>query len=313
MKCIIHVVFGKDMLKQDFPGIYASASACSAKAQKHYYSALRLELVFLLASAVIPIMGISHWSIALLQAVVLISALTCTLLLHQRNEKPDRIWYQARALAESIKTMTWRYVSKAEPYIAESDDAECEAQMDHLFLANINQLLKDNQLPNRYLHLSASAKNITDKMKELRAKPVEERQSYYLANRIEEQMHWYEKKYRLNNLLASRFSIVIAACYCAAIFLAMMRIQFPSVQGWPTGVFVTSAVVVMSWMQAKRFSELAASYAQTGADIKHLLEVMKANERRGCMGTDQAFSNFVGDAENAFSREHTQWVARRDS
>ncbi|MCV5767721.1 hypothetical protein OFN22_29990 [Escherichia coli] len=28
--------------------------------------------------------------------------------------------------------------------------------------------------------------------------------------------------------------------------------------------------------------------------------------------TDEEFSVFVGDAENAFSREHTQWVARKD-
>lgn len=28
--------------------------------------------------------------------------------------------------------------------------------------------------------------------------------------------------------------------------------------------------------------------------------------------TDEKFSVFVGDAENAFSREHTQWVARKD-
>jgi hypothetical protein len=27
---------------------------------------------------------------------------------------------------------------------------------------------------------------------------------------------------------------------------------------------------------------------------------------------EDEFSVFVGDAENAFSREHTQWVARKD-
>jgi hypothetical protein len=29
-------------------------------------------------------------------------------------------------------------------------------------------------------------------------------------------------------------------------------------------------------------------------------------------GTEQEFSLFVRDAENAFSREHIQWQARRD-
>jgi len=29
--------------------------------------------------------------------------------------------------------------------------------------------------------------------------------------------------------------------------------------------------------------------------------------------TDQELSKFIGDAENAFSREHTQWIVRKDN
>jgi hypothetical protein len=297
------------MQKEDFPAIYIAASECSAKAQAQFFLALRLELVLLLVSAVIPLLGISHWSIALLQVVVLIAALTCTLFLRQGKDKPDRIWYQARALAESIKTMTWRYVSKAEPYTADVAGAD----VDRAFLENLKQLEKDNQLPARYRPLSANEDSITKTMRKLRAAPRDERKKYYLEHRIDDQLQWYERKCRINNRLAYRFNIAVVACYAVAIVLAMTRIQFPAVQGLQTGVFITAAVVVMSWMQAKRFSELAASYSQTGSDIKHVKEVMKADDREGNMNSDQAFSSFVGDAENAFSREHTQWIARRDS
>ena len=61
-------------------------------------------------------------------------------------------------------------------------------------------------------------------------------------------------------------------------------------------------------MQAKRFSDLAASYALAAHEIGFI------NEQAGRVGNDEEkFSSFVADAETAFSREHTQWVARRDA
>ncbi len=69
---------------------------------------------------------------------------------------------------------------------------------------------------------------------------------------------------------------------------------------WPTDVLVAIAASILSWMQAKRFSELASS------------EISLINEQSLRSTTDNDFSIFVGDAENAFSREHTQWVARKD-
>ena len=64
---------------------------------------------------------------------------------------------------------------------------------------------------------------------------------------------------------------------------------------------------MLSWIQAKRFQELAASYALAAHEISIIRQ-----QSSGPMD-DRAFSRFVGDAENAFSREHTQWVARQDS
>jgi SMODS and SLOG-associating 2TM effector domain 1 len=91
-----------------------------------------------------------------------------------------------------------------------------------------------------------------------------------------------------------------------AVVLALLRIQFIKADMWPTDIFVAAAASLLSWMQAKRFSELAASYALATHEIGIIREQsLEPN-------SDEAFSLFVGDAENAFSREHTQWTARRD-
>ena len=56
----------------------------------------------------------------------------------------------------------------------------------------------------------------------------------------------------------------------------------------------------------ERFSELAASYALAAHEIGIIREQANAV-------SEAQFSTFVADTENAFSREHTQWVARKDA
>ena len=51
---------------------------------------------------------------------------------------------------------------------------------------------------------------------------------------------------------------------------------------------------------------VAASYALAAHEIGLIKEQSLLPD------TPEKFSLFVGDAENAFSREHTQWVARKD-
>jgi len=91
-----------------------------------------------------------------------------------------------------------------------------------------------------------------------------------------------------------------------AVACAVLRIKYPTTPFWPTDVLVAGAASLLSWMQAKRYSELAASYALTAHEIGFI-----AAQARQQMPEHQ-FSDFVGDAENAFSREHTQWIARKD-
>lgn len=56
-----------------------------------------------------------------------------------------------------------------------------------------------------------------------------------------------------------------------------------------------------------RFRELSASYALAAHEISLIRE-----QSRQAMSDDQ-LSQFVGDAEDVFSREHTQWIARKDT
>jgi hypothetical protein len=53
--------------------------------------------------------------------------------------------------------------------------------------------------------------------------------------------------------------------------------------------------------------EWAFSYAQAAHELRLILA------REPYVESDEEFSGFVSDAENAISGEHTMWLARRDN
>ena len=91
-----------------------------------------------------------------------------------------------------------------------------------------------------------------------------------------------------------------------AVILAILKINDINPTFLPVDVVIALAAGILSWIQAKRFTELSASYALTAHEIGFI------NEKSATIQSEEDFSKFVGDAENAFSREHTQWAARRD-
>ena len=75
----------------------------------------------------------------------------------------------------------------------------------------------------------------------------------------------------------------------------------------PIEVFAVIAVSSLTWIQLKRYQGLSSSYALAAHEIGTIKSISEEIE------TENDLSNFVINAENAFSREHTQWIAKRIS
>lgn len=287
------------MESTDYPGLYQSASEVSRQAQGSFYLAFRLNLSLLVCASVLSFANIAHWAAATLQALILLAALVCSAYLS--IQQPDKHWYNSRATAESIKSITWRYISKAEPY-------DCsDAMADSLFLERIRKLVKQNKDIAHLLNAHLEKPLISDAMRLHRGGSLCERRELYSDGRIQDQLEWYAAKVRFNMRMATRYFLGLLACNACAVIFAIVRIRYPAIENWPTDIFVTSAAALLSWIQSKRFSELSASYTLTANDIA-LVKEQASNP-----SNDREFSEFVGDAENAFSREHTQWLARKDA
>jgi hypothetical protein len=88
--------------------------------------------------------------------------------------------------------------------------------------------------------------------------------------------------------------------------LLLFKIASPDLQYLPIEVLAVVATSLIAWKQLKRFDELASAYSLTAHELGIIKSRFSAVENR------DALAAFVSDAENAFSREHTQWAARRD-
>jgi hypothetical protein len=143
-------------------------------------------------------------------------------------------------------------------------------------------------------------------MKTYRLLSFAERKALYHDHRIADQLSWYEDKARKNESSARKAFCLMVLANAVAIVFAILRPEFLKATFWPTDVCVTLAATLLTWMQTKRYSELATSYALAAHEINLI------NEQSLHISTEETFSKFVSDAENAFSREHTQWTARKD-
>lgn len=287
------------MKHSEYPALYQSASDLSRTSQNAFYRAFLGHMTLLAIASAISVINSPSQNIAILQSIVLIGALSCAIYLY--FVRPDRHWYSGRAVAESIKTITWRYVSRAEPF-GNTDEIDR-----HSFGLKLKAIVDQNKDIAGLLTTHLEGVQISNEMERLRRAPTNERLDYYRTYRIVDQQSWYAKKSAVNRRMVDKFFIVLLSIIGIAIFFSISKVRFPTAPYWPTDFFVTVAAGLLSWIQAKRFQELSASYALAAHEISLI------REQSGKAMNDDELSKFVGDAENAFSREHTQWIARKDN
>ena len=123
------------------------------------------------------------------------------------TKKFEDFWYQGRALAESCKTLSWRFMMKSELF---EDNVDIQTATEKF--ANRIQLLS-KEFPDLYKILNTYLINkpiITEKMMSIRGLSLQDRKHCYIANRIENQKQWYAGKAEWNKAMYNIwFGIII--------------------------------------------------------------------------------------------------------
>lgn len=290
---------GRGMMKHDdYPALFLDADNASNMYQRTFLRLIRGEYVALFFAAIFSMSFMNDIIYYVLYAGVFVVGLV--ILIARAHSKPEQWWYRCRALAESVKTLTWRYMMHAAPF--EGEDAQARMQ----FRDQLNAIFRENiETAKRITDDWSGNDQITRAMDAVRVKTREDRMAYYIKHRVEDQRSWYRRKSKANRNASRMWVWVSGACYVIAGSMALSRIALPSWQYWPIEPLIVVAASIVGWMQIKKFNELSAAYTVTAHEIgliKALTDDMKS---------DGQFSEFVNDAEKAFSREHTLWLARQ--
>jgi FtsH-binding integral membrane protein len=283
-----------------YPDLFEAADKNANRFQRSFFFYLGCILVIIFTSGILSFLDVRKVWFAIIQLFFLLANLGLLMALAVR--RPQISWYAARALAESVKTVTWRYMMRAKPF-NKSDDAANKLLAKRLF-----EILEENKKISSELKQIITTHQYTDRMQQVREMPVVDRMQLYLRARIDEQRNWYRQKAIVNAKQARIFFLLIVLCFAVSIVFAVLKVAYIDIASaaFPSELFFTLSSVLLAWMQSKRFDELSASYTLAAHEINRL-RMLIPNEV-----DEKLFSDFVGDAENAFSREHTQWRARRD-
>lgn len=280
------------------PAAFRSADRASLDGQRSAVAQIRwsLRLGVLAAAA-----GIVTWRVgdgdldvmAALAGVAFLGALFLTLRLGA--EGFEARWYRGRAIAESVKTLAWRYSVGGDPFGLHS-----AIEVDGHFVERVNEVIERGGP----IQLEPMAGDqITVAMRELRARPLPERREAYILGRVNDQEAWYTGKAKANNRSASRWSVVAAVANLVGFGGAALRFV-----GWVEidllGVAAAAAGAATAWSQLRQHRILGTSYALAAQELSLVREKLRG------IGDEDAWALAVSDAEDAISREHTMWLAR---
>jgi hypothetical protein len=291
--------------RESFPGFYRAANSASQRGQKLYLRFVRANLVMMVVGALLGTLGFSDpqtkQTLLSCSAVVFTLGLAVSALL--AVTRWDKDWYAGRAIAESIKSLSWKFVCCAEPF----PEKMTETKAIDLLVAMLQELLRDYRGKEPQLLGDGQGAYATDWMKASRKESINSRRDRYLDQRVQQQRNWYGSGSTRNKNKQGWWFFFFLASQAAAVGAAVVTANNPMWTWQPSGLFAAIAAAIAGWGQVKRFQELTQAYGQAALELDFIAhkasKVVNAAE----------LSRFVADAETAISREHTAWVARRET
>jgi hypothetical protein len=207
---------------------------------------------------------------------------------------PERDWYDGRAVAESVKTLTWRYAVGGHPYPISRTEAADAFTHDVAALGTDVESLRP---------AVTGGVQVTDWMVSLRARPFEGRRDIYIHRRIHDQEQWYAQKATYNRRRATFWSFTLVTAEAIGVVFALLKgLGVVSID-----LATIAAAVIASgaaWLAVKQHESIATAYALASSELGSVrLRIVAADE--------ETWADEVASAEEAISREHTMWRAAR--
>lgn len=288
----------------DFPNYFIAGDNASLLAQRNYVRYVRWDLILMCLSAALAIYNYNSEEakrvVYIISGIILFGAFILSLVI--KSKKYEDIWYRGRALAESVKTLTWRFMTKSEYF---EDNLSLE-NAEKRFTERIKEIIEEFMDINSSLKASDVRKDIvTPKMLEIRNLDLQGRKDFYLRNRIDNQIDWYTTKADTNKTKYENWFWAVIIVQLLAIISIVFLIICPGSDYNFVGIFTTLSASFFSWLQLKKYQENKEAYNTAMSELNLIKNEAKY------INIEEKFAKFVLDSENAMSREHTMWLAQK--
>lgn len=279
------------------PVIHDAASEASGRGQTAYVRLSASRLVALLIATLAAALGIAIGSFDFSGLVVLLAFVVAALAeLALIRFQPERDWYAGRAVAESTKTLAWRFAVQGEPFGPTLTEQEAEA----LLRTRVSEVLQRGK---DRINVGPGDAVLTESMLDLRRSPFSERRDAYLEQRTEEQRAWYSSNARKNEVRATAWRYALLLGELLAIVAAALSLGRDEPFDF-AGIVAAFVAGGAAWLAIKQHSQLTSAYRVAAGEL-----AVQADVLRGVSAED--WPQAVADAEEAISREHTMWLATR--
>ena len=285
-------------IELEFPSILEATERASAEAQKSFFRVTGGSFAVLALASMVSLFPVTGM-IATVTSIIGVLFFLLVILIQVSNVKgsQEQKWYEARAASESIKTAAWEFSVGGEAYRIGDEEAE------ERFRNSLREILSEL----RTLDVGsdgAKLSAVTPSMLTLRKSNRSLRESVYLEQRVQDQVAWYSKKAKFNKRKQRCFYILVILVEAIAVIFGLLRIA-GMIEVDLLSPIAAIAAGLIGWMQAKNYSNLSAAYAVTSHEVAMVPKTLSAES------SEEVWAQAVHDAEAAFSREHTMWLARR--
>ncbi|WP_051969956.1 DUF4231 domain-containing protein [Kitasatospora azatica] len=285
------------------PELFHAADSTSLLAQRRSITLVRWELLLLTAAAAVGSLGGGGFAWAAAAGYLA----TATLAVALTRQQPLGLWYEGRAAAESVKTLAWKYAVRADAY---QPPPTTLPDAEGLYQLQLRGLLRGFRHSAALPADAEQQAGVTAAMRELREQPLEVRREVYLRDRVQVQYDWYRAKAGYCERAGRVTEWLGIALPAVGLLLAVLR-AVGTLRFDPLGTVSAVAASVAAWAQLRQYRPLAAAY-RLAADELELVRAQLTQLDLAAGGSEELWARLARDAEDAVSREHTTWQARRE-
>ncbi|MFJ8627774.1 DUF4231 domain-containing protein [Kitasatospora sp. NPDC093550] len=283
------------------PGFFWAADAASLRGQQRSVLLSAWELVLLVVAAATGSADGGPW--AWPAAVAYLGAIVLAVVIGRQN--PQGLWYEGRAAAESVKTLAWKYAVRADAYQPPPRTLPDAEGLYRFQLGRVLGAFRDSPVvgPDGGVEITAA-------MRELRDRPLAVRREVYLGERIRVQRDWYRAKARYCARAGHWAGVLGVLLPALGLVLALLR-ALGAFTYDALGTVSAVAASVTAWAQLRQYRPLAAAYGLAAEELTQI-QCQLAELDLDSPEAEEIWARLARDAEDAISREHTTWQARRE-